>query len=46
LWAALRRATGSKAESRARGLLELLDEYIGWLEIAVKKDKDVVFFYY
>jgi hypothetical protein len=32
-------------ETKAAGVLELLDEYTGWLETAATKNKDIVFFY-
>jgi len=34
-----------KAKTNESGVLDLLDEYIGWLETAASKSKDIVFFY-
>ena len=41
----LQAAETLKAKTKDNGVLELLGEYIGWLEIAVRKNKDIVFFY-
>ena len=41
----LRAAEERKAKTKESGVLDLLDEYIGWLETAASKNKDIVFFY-
>jgi hypothetical protein len=38
-------AEKKKEESDGSGVVDLLDEYLGWLEIAQSKSKDIVFFY-
>ncbi len=41
----LQAAEETKAKAKDSGVLDLLDEYIGWLETAASKNKDIVFFY-
>ena len=43
--AELERATALKNSTPAEGVIELLDEYCGWLQKAIRRKRDIILFY-